>query len=140
MGYVCHNQFRNSSICWWVFAIRCGGRSRSFWRTSAATTFHGTGCGWNHCLNCAIRFHCYFTSERASNEVNWYHIRTGWQPHVVRIHLLRIGDIVYISLIAHFTLVRSPPYCSVVLFKDQKDGLETTEETESLISGEALGN
>ena len=45
-----------------------------------------------------------------------------------------------ISLIAHFTLVRSPLYCSVVLFKDQKDVLETTEETEPLISGEALGN
>ena len=45
-----------------------------------------------------------------------------------------------ISLIAHFTLVRSPLYCSVVLFKDQKDVLETTEEIESLISGEALGN
>ena len=45
-----------------------------------------------------------------------------------------------ISLIAHFTLVRSPLYCSVILFKDQKDVVDTTEETEPLISGEALGN
>ena len=88
-------QFRNSSKSWQVFAIRRGVRSRSFWRTVAARIFHGTMYGWNRCLNCAIRFHYYFALERASNEAIWYHIQTGWQPHVVRIHLLWIGDVVY---------------------------------------------